>query len=229
MKTSKDIYVNTFREEVNCDQCNYFLSLVANLKQHMRFHTGLWMQAMLEEDLLFRICWTWKKQQNTTPRQQCFGLNDLGWFQWKVSGEMKPIRCLLFPCGSRMPPSLQFTTLRFISSRQLCSGRNDLRWLILEKRASCQWFHYTLARLQRIWTDCESWSYLHPPSQFIRFLSPQCLSTPSDHKSQGGARDPRRLVHNYTQSRALVSWSLPRFKPLFSLLPSPALVGFLAF
>ena len=138
-----------------------FLSLVANLKQHMRFHTGLWMQAMLEEDLLFRICWTWKKQQNTTPRQQCFGLNDLGWFQWKVSGEMKPIRCLLFPCGSHIPPSLQFTTLRFISSRQLCSGRNDLRRLILEKRASCQWFHYTLARLQRIWAACESWSYLH--------------------------------------------------------------------
>ena len=78
MKTSKDIYVNTFREEVNCDQCNYFLSLVANPKQHMRFHTGFWMQAMLEEYLLVKTCWTWKKQRNTTPRQQCFGLNDLG-------------------------------------------------------------------------------------------------------------------------------------------------------
>ena len=88
-----------------------------------------------------------------------------GWFQWKVSGEMKPIRCLLFPCGSHILPTLQFLRFKFTSSRQLCSGRNDLRRLILEKRASCQWFHYTLARLQRIWTACESWSYLHPPQQ----------------------------------------------------------------
>ena len=166
MKTSKDLYVNTFTEEVSCDQCNYFLSLVANLKQHMRFHTGLWMQAMLEEYLLVKTYWTWKKQQNTTPRQQCFGLNDLGWLismesQWWDETNQN----CLFPCGSHIPPSLQFTRFKFISSRQLCSGRNDLRRLILEKRASCQWFHYTLARLQRIWTACESWSYLHPPQQ----------------------------------------------------------------
>ena len=160
---------------------------------------------MLEEYLLVKTYWTWKKQQNTTPRQQCFGLNDLGRLismesQWWDETNQN----CLFPCGSHIPSSLKFTRFKLISSRQLCSGRNDLRRLILEKRASCQWFHYTLARLQRIWTACESWSYIHPP-----LLSPQCLSTPSDHKSQGGARDPRRLVHNYTQSRALVSWSFP--------------------
>ena len=122
---------------------------------------------------------------------------------------MKPIRCLLFPCGSHILPTLQFLRFKFTSSRQLCSGRNDLRRLILEKRASCQWFHYTLCTgSSSANMNCLRVLILPPPTTAVGFYHP-CLSTPSDHKSQGGARDPRRLVHNYTQSQALVSWSFP--------------------
>ena len=233
MKTSKDIYVNTFREEVNCDQCNYFLSLVANLKQHMRFHTGLWMQAMLEEDLLFRICWTWKKQQNTTPRQQCFGLNDLGHLNsmeshwWDETNQMSTVSLWI-----------AHTTILAIHYVKVYIFTSAVFWAqwpaLVDFREESQLPVVPLHTTHWLtFSEYELPESLDPTSTHHRnssgFYRP-CLSTPSDQKSQGCARDPRRLVHNYTQSRALVSWSLtPRlYKPLFSLLPSPALVGFLA-
>ena len=100
---------------------------------------------------------------------------------------MKPIRCLLFPCGSHIPPSLQFTTLRFISSRQLCSGRNDLRWLILEKRASCQWFHYTLARLHDLPASLDPTSSHH----CSRFLTSPLPINPKWSQEPGRCARPK--------------------------------------
>ena len=144
---------------------------------------------------------------------------------------MKPIRCLLFPCGSHMPPSLQFTTLRFISSRQLCSGRNDLRWLILEKRTSCQWFHYTLhTGSPSANMNCLRVLILPPPTIAIHQVSivptayqPQVIKRArAVRATQGGS---------YTTTHRAGPWFLgghPGRTNRYFFLPSPALVGFLA-
>ena len=136
---------------------------------------------------------------------------------------MKPIRCLLFPCGSHIPPSLQFTTLRFISSRQLCSGRNDLRWLILEKRASCQWFHYTLhTGSPSANMNCLRVLILPPPTTSVGFYHPTAYQPQMITRArQGGAATQGG---SYTTTHRAGPWFLGRTNRYFlSCLRRPSL------
>ena len=129
----------------------------------------------------------------------------------------------LFPCGSHIPPSLQFTRFKFISSRQLCSGRNDLRRLILEKRASCQWFHYTLCTgSSSANMNCLRVLILPPPTSAVGFYRP----TASQSQLIKRAREVRATQGgSYTTTHRVGPWFLGRSPPLQTVIFSPAFAG----